>query len=175
MPQKVNWRNQLNPLLNLADRLTAETVAALKTARPVLSLSLVQDAMNGQGYRRRYLLANAQDGSEVLFVTTNEVPDNPFEHVPLGAHFTILNGFDGLIEELQAKSPVRYFDESVHGPPKYVFYDIELMNDHLKPLFLNHMERNLDGLAADYIEKHFTSPDRQRIEYWREFLNARSK
>lgn len=162
-----------NPLLNLADQLNAETIAALRAARPVLSLSFVQDAMNGQGYHRKYLLANTQDGSEILFLTTNEVPDDPFAHVPLGAHFTVLNGFDGLLEELHANSPVRYFEESVHGPPKYVYYDIELMDDRFKPLFLAHLEGELDGLAADYIERHFTSKDRQRIEYWVDLVSKK--
>jgi hypothetical protein len=159
-----------NPLINLADQLKAETVAALRAARPVLSLSFVQDAMNGQGYHRRYLLANVQDGSKTLFLTTNEVPDDPFAHVPLGAHFTVLNGFDGLMEELQANSPVRYFDESVHGPPKYVYYDIELMDDPFKPLFLSHLEREVNGLAVDYLAKYFTLSDMERMKYWRIML-----
>jgi hypothetical protein len=163
-------------ILQQAGQLALETELALANSRVVIVLSAENPQFDQiELFQRRYLLGHCSDGSEGLFLTTNEVPDDPFTHVPLGAHFTVLNGFDGLIEELQANSPVCYFEQSVHSLPKYVYYDIDLMDDRFKPLFRAHLEGELDGLAADYIEKHFTSKDRQRIEYLRKFLNAHTK
>lgn len=159
-------------LLTLAEQLINETCFALRNAEIVISLSAYEESMNTDGYHRRYLLGTCEDGSKVLFITTNEVQDDPFSSRALGEHFTVLDGFTGLIEELMTNSPMHYFEDSIHQLPKYVHYDIELMDDRFRPLFLNHLKMEVDGLAEDYVRQHFSSADQERITYWKNYLKT---
>lgn len=161
-----------SPILSLAERLSIQATFALKNAQLVISLSAYEVNMNSDGYHRRYLLDTCKDGSEVLFLTTNEVSNNPFTSGVLGEHFTIFDGFSGLLEEVIANSPMNYFEDSIHQPPKYVHYDIELMDDRFRPLFLNHLNMQVDGLAEDYVRQHFSKADLARINYWRNYLKT---
>jgi hypothetical protein len=159
-------------LLSLAEQLSSETALALRNAQIVISLSAYEASMNRDGYHRRYLSGTCEDGSKGLFLTTNEVHDDPFSSRALGEHFTVLDGFTGLLEDLIANSPMNYFEDSVHQPPKYVHYDIELMDDHFKPLFLAHLNKEVGGLAEDYVCQHFSTADLERITYWKNYLKC---
>jgi hypothetical protein len=148
-------------------------IELFKVAQPLMVLSKIDDVSNFVGYHRFYFRSTLNEDVEYFLLTTNEVEDNAFDSVSLGEHFTILKGYRDILDELEESSPVNHERESVHSPPKYIYYDIKTMDLSLCPFMYLHLCNQVDGWSEDYVNQHFCSLDRDRIRYWKDYLQSR--
>jgi hypothetical protein len=106
-------------------------------------------------------------------MNTNE-PVNQSEYwtncKKLGSAFTAFFSIEDLIYDLNNFSAAADDHSGVHGPPKYVYYDVLFIDDVLKPRFRAHLENEVSGNSEDYLQKHFTPDDMQRVAKWKSLI-----
>lgn len=172
-------------LLQKADDLVAQTTEALRNAKLVIGLAEIsrwsQHVVLSQ---RRYLISVDTFGNELYFVHTLEHRqlcshgcDVAFCHLPdcaSGLHFTVLPDFKAVLADLQENPPYLITTDGVHGPPSYVHFDIDYMDDRFKLLFSAHLENDISGYTEDYYQQHFREEEWERIGYWRKKLEVSS-
>jgi hypothetical protein len=149
-----------------------QLVDALTSSALVLSLqknSYIHPDSEGL-VNRIYFMSELKDGRDVFFLSTDE-PVSQSEYwtncKKLGSAFTAFFSIEDLIYDLNNFSAAANDHSSVHGPPKYVYYDVLFMNDELKSAFREHLNDEVSGYADDYMQDHFDSNDMQRIAYWK--------
>jgi len=126
-----------------------------------------------QIYRRWYLCSTDKMGLETYFVATNEPVNHDGELWDYEQnHFevTALDGWDGLMNNLVNGTYAAEFKNSVHGPPLYVYYDIDIVDEQLKSKLLKHLLDDVSGYADDYFKSHFQPKDVERIDKWKNWL-----
>ncbi len=148
-------------------------IELFKAAQPLLVLSKIDDVCNFVGYHRFYFRSVLKEGTEYFLLTTNEVDDCAYHSASLGEHFTVLKEFRDILKELEESSPVIHDRESIHSPPKYVYYDVKTMDLSLCSFMYQHLCNQVDGFSEDYVNQHFCSLDRDRIRYWKDYLQSR--
>lgn len=161
----------VNPY-GLSQFLVHKVEKALVNAEPSLFLTVTGDYWwRTDVYTRIYLRRVLQDGQETFYMSSDEPMGDDLQRLQLAGVMTLrLDGFDALINDLTKNTAPSLHRESVHGPPSYVYYDIALVADHLKPRMLNHLTTEISGYSDDYFEKHFGETEKLRIKLWKEWL-----
>lgn len=148
---------------------------ALLDARLIMSLQIVSFIHDSDQNvsQRLYFSSEMDDGAPIYFLNTNEVVNQREHEVngkKLGSGWEDFFSIEDLIYDLNNFSAAADDHSSVHGPPKYVYYDILHMNDELKSHFQKHLDDDISGLDDQYIKTHFEAHDLARIQYWKTLL-----
>ena len=156
--------------------LDQQLVEALTKSDLVLSLqknSYIHSESEGL-QNRVYLTSELNNGQTVFFLNTNE-PVNQSEYwtncKELGKTFTTFFSIEDLIYDLNNFSAAADDHTGVHGPPKYVYYDVLFVDDELKARFREHLKNEMSDYAEDYLRTHFSPEDLERITLWKAWLN----
>jgi hypothetical protein len=162
-------------LFERADQLAALTSDALHHSKMVFGLSSERNWWREMKVQVRCFVRTDAEGNEIYFVTRSwaDIGDRVELNV-LYRYFRALPNFEAVLHDLIYDHEPLYEMRSVHGPPAYVFCNIDFMADHFKPLFRQHLEKELSGYADDYLKKHFSAEDWERVEFWREILEEGS-
>ena len=120
-------------------------------------------------FYRLYFKSRLGDGSKVYFLQTNE-PVHQSGYLTscqkVGASFTSFYSIEDIIFDLNHFSEAADDKSSVHGPPKYVYYDPVFASDEFAQHFFDDLEEELSGYSEDYYSRHFTKEDRYRVDHW---------
>lgn len=163
-------------LFERASQLAALTSDAMHHSKMVFGLSSERNWWREMKVQVRCFLSTDEEGNEIYFVTRSwaEIGDRVELNV-LYKYFRAMPDFDSVLHDLIYAQEPLYEPRSVHGPPAYVFCDIDFMDDHFKPLFRQHLETELSGYADDYLKKYFSKEDWERVAYWRKTLEVGSQ
>lgn len=149
-----------------------QLVDALTSSALVLSLqknSYIHPDSEGS-VNRVYFRSELHNGQTVYFLNTDEQV-NQSEYwtncKKLGKTFTAFFTIEDLIYDLNNFSAAADDHSSVHGPPKYVYYDILFIDDELKSHFQKHLDDDISGLEDQYIKAYFEAHDLARIQRWK--------
>lgn len=82
----------------------------------------------------------------------------------------VVHGFMGIVRDVESDSWAAGHKFGVHGPPAYVYYDIESMEADVAPLFQEHLHKQMTGLNEQYVRQYYTRSDHERIDYWNQTL-----
>lgn len=158
-------------IIHRANQIALDIELAFANAQMVIALSseklIYQETVI---FLRRYFLGKCLDGTEVLFVTTNEEEDYPVATRKIGEHYSVLEDFEALLDDLYTSCLAAYMRDGVHGPPKYIYYDIDFMDTRYKAYFSTHLESDICEYSEDYLQQYFDEYDMERIAYWIEHL-----
>ena len=143
-----------------------------------LALSLQKNSYihsDSEGLENRvYFISELHNGQTVFFLNTDEQV-NQSEYwtkcKKLGKAFTAFFSIEDLIYDLNNFSAAAEDHSGVHGPPKYVYYDILFMDDELIACFREHLKNEMSDYAEDYLRTHFSPEDLERITLWKAWLN----
>jgi len=177
-----NWKKQLLPkpsqLPDINELEDFELFQALANSTLVLSLQLENefDFEVFDPFSRQYYKSELENGSDVYFLSTNErVRQSGFftKCKKLGSGFTAFSSFCDVIFELNHFSEVANEKSTVHGPPKYIYYDPVFVTEEFAQELKQHLEKELSGYSEDYLRKHFTKDDHKRITYWKSLTGTK--
>lgn len=154
-----------------ADYLTATITETFRLAK--LAFTLLEVDRSGQHIvvltTRRYLVSEDTTGNELFLMHEWGLGDE-WENWTQQLRFTAFPDFGAVLHDLVVNPPYSADTEGMHGPPAYVHYDIDFMDDRFKKRFLQHLEQDISGHADDYLRKYFREKEWARIRYWREML-----
>lgn len=129
-------------------------------------------------FYRLYFKSRLGDGSKVYFLQTNE-PVHQSGYLTsckkVGSSFTAFYSVEDIIFDLNHFSETADDKSTVHGPPKYVYYDPVFADDEFSQQFFEDLEEELSGYSEDYFKKHFTRRDKWRIEHWKRILGLSNR
>lgn len=121
-----------------------------------------------QLYGRIYYLVTYKDGTELIFMTTNE-PDTEFVEHKLGEEFTRILSLKQLIDDFEKTELIGIaFDAGFKAPSKYIYYDIIIIDDSLKPLLLAHLEESISGNT----DLDFNENEKKQLKIWLDYLRS---
>lgn len=153
------------------------TMKALANSTLVLSLQKANNLhseVDGQ-LTRTYFKSQLKSGTEIFFLNTNE-PVHQSGYLTnckkLGSGFTAFYSVDDIIYDINHFSDAADEKAEIHGPPKYVYYDILYVSDDLRQVLTDHLKNEVSEYAVDYFKKHFTKDDQNRITYWKNTLGS---
>lgn len=158
-------------ILQKADELAGTITETLRQAKLAFTLSDMDRSGNRTDVlnTRWYLFYEDAEGSELILMREWGLGDELEEHSQ-DLRFTAFPNFDAVLHDLVVNPPFSADTEGMHGPPAYVHYDIDFMDDRFKERFLQHLEQDISGHAEDYLSKYFREKEWERIGYWRDML-----
>jgi len=160
-------------LFERANQLAALTSAAMSSSQMVFGLSAERRWWRDMKVQMRCFHRTDEEGQEIFFVTRSWAEnEDRIELDTLYRYFKAWPDFEAVLHDLLYSNEPMYEPMSVHGPPAYVYCSIDFMHDYFKPLFRQHLEKELSGYADDYLQMHFSAEDWERVEYWRKALIA---
>jgi len=131
-------------------------------------MALTIESYHNKTCGRKYYFVKYIDGSEMIFMTTNEIDSDHNDRI-LDEEFLLIFDFKDLIAGFENS---RIFDYKVktkfNSPPKYIYYDIVLIDDFLKPVLLKHLQENVSGFSELDLSKNET----QRVNDWVYYLKS---
>jgi hypothetical protein len=143
------------------------SVESYKIKSSLIFLNLtITEKISGHVYAKKYYKVKYHNGQELIFMTTNE-PDTDYSGRILDDEYTLIIGFDHMVDEIEKSCILNHFIDSwFNTPPKYIYYDISVIHKELKPLFLNHLVKNI----SDYTSNDFDEIEKERLKKWFKYL-----
>ena len=157
----------------------------------VIDLEFVINADYDILSNRKYYLLNYKDYSQKLFYTTNEIDNlepatvdtfNEFgvvkceqkaclsEYEFLGIidnEYIEIEDFKHLLEGFENSNFLNYhLKEGFNTPPKYIYYNINFIDDEFKPMFLSNLVENISGYSKGDLSKD----EELNIWLWKSYL-----
>ena len=148
-------------------RLMVSPIESYKIKSSFIFLNLkIPEKHSGYVYTKKYYKVKYHNGEELVFMTTNE-PDRDYSVRILDDEYTLIFDFDYMVDEIEKSSLLNHFIDSwFNVPPAYIYYDIEVIHEVLKPMFLNHLAENISALT----NKQFDVIDMERLKKWFDYL-----
>ncbi|MGV8944884.1 MAG: hypothetical protein ACOH1N_00515 [Lutibacter sp.] len=126
----------------------------------------IEDSITGQLFGRKYYFVTYIDGSECIFLTTNEF-DLDYNEGILDEDFRWIPSFKMMLDDFENSEIKNLIDDTrFNGPPFYIYYDILLIDDALKPIILKHLEESILG----YTDVDFTKKEQKQLKIWLSYL-----
>ncbi|MCB9190288.1 MAG: hypothetical protein H6602_01295 [Flavobacteriales bacterium] len=126
---------------------------------------------------RQYFKSSLKSGNDVFFLNTNE-PVHQSKYLTnckkVGSAFTAFFSIEDVIYDLNHYSEAADDKPDVHGPPKYVYYDLLFVTDELKQFLHDHLHQEVTGYSEDYFRKYFGKDDQKRIAHWKSIVGTKS-
>lgn len=127
---------------------------------PLLTLSI--ESHSHEIFTREYYKVKYVNKKELVFMTTNEYDFN-FNPRFLKDEFCLVKDFEQLVDGFENSEFVDAItDAQFNSPPKYIYYDIILINDFIKKPFLEHLTESISG----YSEEDFTNREKEQLKKW---------
>ena len=126
----------------------------------------IEGISGSQLYGRKYYRVFYEDGTELLFLTSNE-PDSDFIEHYLDEEFTLHTYLKELItnfEKTELEGIV--IDARFNALPNYIYYSIISIDDTLKPTLLAHLK----ACIAGYTEFDFNEKEQKKLKTWMDYL-----
>ena len=141
--------------------------SSVKFYTTLMALS-IEYPNESQLYGRIYYLVTYENGTELIYLTTNE-PDSRFVEHKFDEEFTRILSLKQLIDDFE-KTELNgiAFDAGFNAPPKYIYYDIITIDDLLKPLLLTHLEESISG----YTDLDFNENEKKQLKVWLDYLRS---
>ncbi len=151
-------------------QLLFSSIESYKIKSSFIFLNLtITEKNSGYVYAKKYYKVKYHNGEELVFMTTNE-PDKDYSVRVLDDKYTLIFDFDYMVDEIEKLSILTYFFDSssnvLNVLPKYIYYDISVIHEELKPMFLNHLSKNI----SDFINKDFDMIEKKRLKKWFDYL-----
>lgn len=119
---------------------------------PLLTVSIKSHTR--EIFTREYYKVKYRDKTELVFMTTNEMDFN-FNPRFLKDEFCLILDFEQLVAGFENSEFINLLiDNRFNSPPKYIYYDIVLINDFIKSAFLTHLRESILGYTEDDFTKH---------------------
>ena len=139
----------------------------VKYHRKLMALE-VERILGGLIYVRKYYLVTYEDASEQLFFTTNE-PDSANNLQLLDTEFHLVLNLTALLDDFKKKEFISYeVDAAFYCLPKYIYYDIILIDSSIKPFILAHLKGSISG----YTKIDFNENEKKQLKLWLDNLSA---
>ncbi len=120
----------------------------------------------GDIYGRIYYLVTYEDGTELVFMTTNESEFEIVEPI-INDDFTLINSISELISGFDSTEIIgKYTESKTSFTPNYIFYDIITIDKSIKPLILEHLMESI----SEYTSLDFSELEEKRIKKWLDYL-----
>ena len=149
----------LIPLLNLKKK--------VKTHYILMAL-YIEDNYNHQVYGRKYYLVQYEDNTEEIYLTTNE-PVSGYDKYDLDMEFIFIYELNQMLDDFEKTELIGLIIASnFNGPPKYIYYNIITINEHIKPYVLNHLNNAISGFTALDINQM----EKDQIDIWKKYLTS---
>jgi len=105
--------------------------------------------------------------SEVqIYMTTNQ-PDSDWNDRILDTDFQWVSDFDQLVKEIENSEFLDYLiNGRFNSPPKYIYYNIVLVDDLFKKVILKHLQENI----ASFTSSDLTNHESIQINHWLQYL-----
>jgi len=130
-------------------------------------MALTIEAIGGDEYRRKYYIVTSDDYSTYMFLTTDE-PDSEYNIRILDEDFILVQNIETMLNDFEnAEVKNLLLETRFNGPPFYIYYDIVLINDLIKPSILKHLKHSLAG----YTEEDFNEKEKYQIKWWMDYLS----
>ncbi len=127
---------------------------------PLLTLTI--KGLSDEIYIRKYYKVKYTNKSHLVFMTTNEL-DYSYNTRVLDYEFVLVNDFHQLVADFEKSDFVADLTSArFNGPPKYIYYNIELINEFIKPLFEAHLRDSISGFTED----DFEDIEKRQIKKW---------
>lgn len=143
------------------------TINKSKITNYYVCMALTIEAIGGDEYRRKYYIVTYDDNSEYMFMTTDE-PDSEYNVDVLDEDFTLVQSIETMLNDLEnAEVKNLLLETRFNGPPFYIYYDIVIIDDFMKPSILKHLSYSLSG----YTEEDFNKKEKYQIKIWEDYLS----
>lgn len=117
-------------------------------------------------YVRKYYRIQYINSEPLIFFTTNE-PDSNYNIRKLDEDFQVIPGFDHLVNDFDSSDFINHIiNGRFNSPPKYIYYDIVLIDDLLKPLLLKYLQEKISGFTISDL----TDYELTQINRWLQYL-----
>ncbi len=129
-------------------------------------LALVTEDITGQTYGRKYYVVTYIDGSESIFLTTNE-PDSNYDDPIIDTDFIWIENFEILLNEFEKSELKGIIDTTrFNCPPFFINYHILFIDDLLKPIILKHLTASIGYTGED-----FSKNELEHLKRWFAYLS----
>ena len=120
-------------------------------------------------YKRKYYLVNYINGNQIVFLTSNEPENDIDEIIEIDQEYTAINDFNELVENFEKSLIIDSFIEpNYNSPPKYIYYDIDFIDENFRELFSLHLKKNISGYNKGDLSKDVE----YRVRYWQDYLKT---
>jgi len=132
----------------------------------LMALSIESD-YGGEIYGRKYYLVRYEDDSELIFLTTNE-PDSDFNERILDEEFMLISDLEQLVNDFENTELIGIaINAGFNSPPKYIYYDIIVVDAGIKPFILAHLKESMSG----YTDIDYNDNEKKQLKIWLNYLN----
>jgi len=137
-----------------------------RKVRSIITLLALTIKDTNNLYILKYYRIEYFNSEMLIFMTTNE-PDLDWNERILDTDFQWIPDFDQLIKEIDNSKFLDHITSyRFNSPPKYIYYDIVLINDLLKPILLEHLQENISNFTASDL----TDYESLQINHWLQYL-----
>ncbi len=107
--------------------------------------------------------------SEVLIYMTTNQPDSDWNDRILDTDFQWIPDFDQLVKEIENSEFLDYLiNGRFNSPPKYIYYNIVLVDDLFKKVLLKHLQENISCFTSSDLTNH----ESIQINHWLQYLKT---
>lgn len=135
----------------------------------ILAVYIKDDNYSYKRFGRKYYLVTFQDNSQSIFLTTNETDYLIDSTTKLDEEYILIYSLEHMLDSFEQSELIPLVIYSNYkGPPKYIFYEIVIIDDRIKPFILGHLNTAIDG----YETIQFSQMEWMQINKWRKYLTT---